>query len=283
MTAILLVAVGVLLVTTAPRVLSALPGLRRSPRAALLLWQTTALAGTVCVIAAGPVAAISIWPLDRRGIDVAAALVALVASALCLSLILVNGHLVGTTLRSARRRHRALLRLVGDDHRDGRLTIVEHHTPTAYCVPGRRRRVVLSTATLSELPEDELDAVLAHERAHLGERHDLLLEYFTVAHRSAPRWLRSDRALSEVRLLIEVLADRAARQRTGDVPLARALVRLAGSRTPEAMLGAADEAHVAARMDLLATRPASAWHAAGVYTLVVLVGLLPAGVLALTM
>ena len=283
MTAILLVAVGVLLVTTAPRVLSALPGLRRSPRAALLLWQTTALVGTLSVIAAGPVAAVSIWPLDRRGLDVAAALVALAASGLCLSMLLVNAHLVGTALRSARRRHDALLRLVGDDRREGRLTIVEHHTPTAYCVPGRRRRVVLSTATLAQLPPEELEAVLAHERAHLGERHDLLLEYFTVAHQTAPRWLRSARALAEVRLLVEVLADRAARHRAGEVPLARALVRLAGSRTPEAMLGAADKRHVAARMHLLATEPASRWHATGVYALVALVALLPVSVLGLTM
>lgn len=283
MTAILLVALGILLATTAPRALSALPGLRRSPRAALLLWQTTALVGTASVVAAGPVAAVSIWPLDRRGLDVAAALVALAASGLCLSLLLVNGHLVGTALRSARRRHRELLRLVGDDQHGSGLTIVEHHTPTAYCVPGRRRRVVLSTATLAQLPPEELEAVLAHERAHLGERHDLLLEYFTVAHRTAPRWLRSDRALSEVRLLVEVLADRAARHRAGEVPLARALMRLAGSRTPEAMLGASDGKHVAARMDLLAADPASRWHATGVYSLVVLVGLLPAGVLALTM
>ncbi|QFQ29251.2 M48 family metalloprotease [Janibacter melonis] len=282
MTAILLVALGVLLVTAAPRVLSAHPGLRRSPRPALMLWQATALAGVICVVAAGPIAAVTLWPLTRHGLDTAAALLALVASALTLSMLLVNGHVVGTTLRAARRRHEDLLDLVGDEL-DRRVTVVEHHTPTAYCVPGRHRRVVLSSATLRELPQDELEAVLAHERAHLAERHDLLLEYFTVTHSTAPRWLRSSRALTEVRLLVEVLADRAARQHVGDVPLARALVRLAGSRTPEAMLGVAEHGLVQARMELLADDPAPQWHAAGVYALVTLVYLLPLAVLVTTL
>ena len=49
------------------------------------------------------------------------------------------------------------------------------------------------------------------------------------------------------------------------------------------MLGAADKRHVAARMHLLATEPASRWHATGVYALVALVALLPVSVLGLTM
>ena len=274
MTALALTVLGLLLIGGAPRVLSGLPALRRSPRPTLMLWQATAFVGTVCVIAAGPVAAVSIWPLDRAGVDVAAAYVALAVSGLSLAMVLVNGHLIGSHLRRARRTHEELLDLVGDEQ-SGRLTVLSHPTPTAYCVPGRRRRVVLSTGVLEQLAEDELAAVLAHERAHLGERHDLLLEYFTVSHRSAPPWLRSRRALREVRLLIEVLADRAAREHAGDVPLARALVRLSGAHTPQAMMGAADTAHVTARMNLLAAPPAPRWQVPCVYAATVLVVALP--------
>lgn len=264
MTALALAALGLLLVGAAPRVLSAIPRLRRSPRPALLLWQSTALCGTASILAAGPVAAASIWPLDHAGLDVAAAYLALAVGGFAIAMLLVNGHLVGTHLRRARRRHQELLDLVGDE-RSEHLTVLSHPTPTAYCVPGHRHRVVLSTGMLSELSEDELAAVLAHERSHLSERHDLLLEYFTVSHRTAPRWLRSERSLQEVRLLIEVLADRAARHHIGDVPLARALVSLSGARTPGAMMGAGDGRYVSARMELLTADPAPRWQAPVVY------------------
>ena len=79
--------------------------------------------------------------------------------------------------------------------------------------PGLRRRVVLTEGTLAALPPDELAAVMAHERAHLRARHDLVLEFFTVLHRAVPARLRAPAALREVHLLIEVLADRAARRR----------------------------------------------------------------------
>ena len=42
---------------------------------------------------------------------------------------------------------------------------------------------------------EELAAVLAHERAHLRHRHDLVLEFFTVLHTAAPPRLRSAAAL----------------------------------------------------------------------------------------
>ncbi|MFC7641249.1 M48 family metalloprotease [Streptosporangium lutulentum] len=47
--------------------------------------------------------------------------------------------------------------------------------PMAYCIPGRRARIVLSAGTLELLGAEELEAVLSHERAHATGRHDLLL------------------------------------------------------------------------------------------------------------
>ena len=63
--------------------------------------------------------------------------------------------------------------------------------------------------------------MLAHERAHLRARHDLILEFFTVVHEAVPAFVRSDAALREVTLLIEVLADRAAVRATSVLATAR--------------------------------------------------------------
>jgi len=109
----------------------------------------------------------------------------------------------------------------------------------AYCVPGVRSRVVVSDEVLQALTAQEVRAVLAHERAHLRARHDLVLEAFTALHASFPRVVSSRAALDTVRLLVEMLADDAARRRAGSLPLARALVALAGGPGPGAATGAA--------------------------------------------
>ncbi|MGZ4459430.1 MAG: M56 family metallopeptidase [Nocardioidaceae bacterium] len=119
------------------------------------------------------------------------------------------------------------------------MRVLDHPTPMAYCLPGHHSRVVVSAGARAVLAPAELAAVLAHERAHLRARHDLVLEAFTVLHEAFPRVVTGEAALREVRLLVEVLADRSARRRTGARPLVRALVALADGRAPDAALGAA--------------------------------------------
>jgi len=108
----------------------------------------------------------------------------------------------------------------------------------AYCVPAvRQSRVVLSDGALRALAPDEVAAVLAHEEAHLRARHDLVLDTFTALHRAFPIAVRSNVPLDEARLLVELLADDAARRRTGAVPLARALVAMAAAPVPRFAMG----------------------------------------------
>ena len=95
-----------------------------------------------------------------------------------------------------------------------------------------RGRVVLSEGALNTLHDNEITAILSHERAHLRARHDLVLEMFTAVHAAFPRFVRSASALDAVRLLIEMLADDAAVRTAGPTPLARALVACAAGRTP---------------------------------------------------
>jgi Zn-dependent protease with chaperone function len=280
--ALALVALAAVLTALAPRVMSRRTHFREAPRAALVAWQAVAFAGALSALAAAPVAVLELAPTEG-GARNAAALVALAASGVVLASLLVNGHVVGTRLRAARRRHRDLLDLVGEEGGDstaGRYRVVPHETPTAYCVPGLRGHVVLTEGTLRSLEADELGAVLAHERAHLTERHDLVLEFFTVLHRAAPQGVRAPEAMREVQLLIEVMADRAARRVTGDTPLARALVELAGGSHPTATLGVGGAATLA-RMELLGRPAAPRWKSAVMYAFAIGVIAAPLGLVAL--
>jgi Zn-dependent protease with chaperone function len=249
-----LVVLAVVLAWPAPRALAAATSLRREPRAALVLWQSTAVAAVLAALLAAPAAIPAIvgpsasiadqWPI----LGIAALLSGLVAGRLLLS-----GDRVGRNLRAARRRHRELVDLIGDDHPADRHTrVLEHTTPTAYCVPGVQRRVVVTQGTVERLAPDELDAVLAHERAHLRARHDLIMEFFTVVHEAVPRFVRSEAALHEVHLLIEVLADRAAVRAAGVLSTARAIVGMAGGPKPAGTMAMREStADARARIELL--------------------------------
>lgn len=85
---------------------------------------------------------------------------------------------------------------------------------------------------------NEVTAIVAHERAHLRARHDLVLEAFTAVHDAFPVIVRSKSALDAVKLLVELLADDAAVRTAGPTPLARALVACAGGPTPVGAMAA---------------------------------------------
>jgi Zn-dependent protease with chaperone function len=268
---------AVLLAWVAPGVMARQRRFRRAPRASLTAWQAVTVGGILAALAAGPAAVPVLLDDDTVTAEPWWLLAALLASALVLGRLLWSGHDVGRRLRRTRAEQRQIVDIVAAHDRGGRVRVVQHPTPTAYCIPGRGSRVVLSQGVLDALPEDELDAVIAHEEAHLRGRHDLLLEFFTVAHGAVPGALRSDSALSEVRLLVEALADRAAARRTGEVATARALVSLAGSRTPDAALGAGTTAPV--RLRLLADGPASRSLSALAYTFAAVTATLPLALL----
>lgn len=299
MTALALVALAVLLIAVAPRVMARQTKFRQAPRPALIAWQAVAFAGVLSALAAAPIAVLELTPAGTAARPTADVL-AIAVSGLVLASLLINGHLVGTRLRAARRRHRTLLDLVGRAEAAadgmGEYRVVPHETPTAYCVPGLHGHVVLTDGTLKSLSADELAAVLAHERAHLAQRHDLVVELFSVLHSAAPPPIRAPQALREVKLLIEVLADRAGRREVGEVPLARALVALAAGSTPMATLGARGDVDrvaaaqtkaatarpanlILARMQLLAQPAAPAWLGALVYLFSAVVLAAPIGLI----
>lgn len=245
------ISAALLLTLLAPRLLPRWTGLRRMPGPALLLWQSVSISGVLCALLAAPAAVLT------TGLGQPLLLgLGLAVSVLMLARLLWSGHRVGTDLRRRRAEHRQLVDLVGDrlDTATARsaatvagpeVAVIARGNPTAYCLPGRGRRIVLTQAALDRLDPPQLRAVLAHEQGHLDARHDLVLELFTVLHEAVPRALRVPAALAEVHLLAEALADRIAERRVDHADLARALVAMADGAPPE----------VTARVRLLAHPP----------------------------
>jgi len=251
MTTLVLAALAIVLAGPVPWALTRWPALRRTPRAAMVLWQSVALAAVLAALGAGLSLVTSQLTGELSAQAYGFSVIPLALTGLVLARLLLSGHRVGTDLRALRRRHRRLVDLLAKD-RAG-VHVLEHEAPTAYCLPGLRSRVVVSSGALDSLTGRELAAVLAHERAHLRARHDLVLEAFTVLQQAFPAVVTSRHALDEVRLLVEVLADRAARRRHGATPLVAAFSALTagGAATPPRSALAVSGTGLRVRLELL--------------------------------
>jgi bla regulator protein blaR1 len=256
---------------------------RRSPAAAILLWQALGLAsglaavGTLIGLAmpasnVGVVRSVlRVGALLRSGevlrltgmfggqgsmptVIVAVRLTCLAAGLVLLALLCWVLVAVSVAAVQAKRRQRALLTLLahGDPKVPGAL-VVDYPSAAAYCLPGLRSQIVVSVGTLELLGRGELAAVLAHERAHLRERHDLVLLPFTALRRAFPRSATCTEAQRCVALLVEMLADDRALRGRPARELVSALVRFGTAGTCPAPAGAlaAGEGEVAARVTRL--------------------------------
>jgi Zn-dependent protease with chaperone function len=255
----------------------------RSPAAAILLWQALGLAsglgavGTLLGLAmpastTGVLrSALRLGTLFRAGtlfrvtegfgavgavpmFVVAARLACLAAGLALFALLCWVLFAVCAAALQARRRQRTLLTLLahGDPKVPGAL-VVDYPTAAAYCLPGLRSRIVVSVGTLELLGRGELAAVLAHERAHLRERHDLVLLPFTALRRAFPRSTTCTEAHHAVALLVEMLADDHTLRTRPARELVSALVRFGTAGTCPAPAGtlAAAQGEVAARVTRL--------------------------------
>ncbi|BAX92759.1 M56 family metallopeptidase [Mycobacterium shigaense] len=262
MTALAFTILAVLLAGPVPALLARASWPLRAPRAAMVLWQAIALAAVLSAFSAGLGIATRVLMPGADGRPTASVLGAAVRLgwprwtvyvAVFAVTVLIGARLGVALLRVAianrRRRahHRMVVDLVDVGHaaaltrpcsRTRDLRVLDVAQPLAYCLPGVRSRVVVSEGTLKALDDDEVAAILTHERAHLRARHDLVLEAFTAVHAAFPRLVRSANALRAVQLLVELLADDAAVRATGRTPLARALVACASGRAPSGALAA---------------------------------------------
>jgi len=259
---------------------------RRSPAAAILLWQALGLATGIAAV--GALLAIGSNGQRAGVIDGLATLAQRIADgrlfdahqSVLMSLVRAASLIAGLALLTvlwcvlfsafatavqARRRQRELLALLayGDPKVPGAL-VVDYPTAAAYCLPGIRSQIVVSVGTLDLLAPAELSAVLAHERAHLRARHDLVLIPFTSLRRAFPRSGVATQAHRAVALLVEMMADDRALLARGMAArgllareLATALLRFGTAGTDHAPVGAlaVAEGELTARVNRLLTPP----------------------------
>jgi Zn-dependent protease with chaperone function len=226
-----------------------------APGLALALWQSIALAGGISMI--GSLLLFGLQPFghdlwsriaDALGtvfsgpLPAGASLLntfALSAAVLLTVHLLLNLALTSVRSRNERHRHRELLGLLSSPLPDLPNTrVIDHPAPAAYCLPGARSVTVLSEGMIELLTPEQLEAVIAHERAHLRQKHHLLLDAFRSWKRALPWFPIATRAQDAVALLVEMLADDQARQTSGDTVLAEAIDLVDSTGSAGAALGA---------------------------------------------
>jgi len=237
-----------------PLVLSRAAWPARAPATALLLWQAIALAGGLSMI--GSLLTFGLVPFGDNLVDSAVALLGSLwsgATASSVDLVYLVGlcgaFLLGTHLvlnliltitltQRQRARHRQLVQLLSSPVPNQPNTrMIEHAVPVAYCLPGTTHSVTVFSAGLVQLLDaTELSAVIEHEKAHLLQRHYIVLMAFDAWRSSLPWFPIATRAQRQVGLLVEMLADDYARKLVDDRTLATAiaLVSVGGSDTDAA-------------------------------------------------
>lgn len=241
MTALLLGVIGVLLAAPVPAALGRMRWPFLAPRAGIVLWQSVALAAILAVVGAG--LATALWLVTGPRLTAWRIVVHFAVLALTALVVVRLAWSVWHVARDTRRRrarHRDLVDLLGSAGGGvPDLRVLAEQTPIAYCLPGlRNSRVVVSSGALAALAPEELQAVLAHERAHVRARHDLVLEAFGALRRAFPRGPHGSMPQRGCEVMVELLADDAARREVGTEPLARALATLSRTGVPTGALGA---------------------------------------------
>jgi Zn-dependent protease with chaperone function len=226
---------------------------QRLPRVAVLAWlgvlagALAAIVGVVVVVSAGRHGLVhrgaewlaNCWHHHHEGANGPALYL--------LNALLLGGTLAATVMAAVRyrrtvthrHRHQEALRFVVRSSGDlDDVCILDHPVPVVYCIPSRRRPIVVSSGALNRLEHTQLQAVLAHERAHLRHRHHLLLTAVDAL-AAALFLLPTFRAARDsLPILLEMTADDIAARRWGRDTVAAALRILTVAPSPVGGLAA---------------------------------------------
>jgi Zn-dependent protease with chaperone function len=258
--AVLLGALSLILVGPASTWLAGASWVSRAPRSGVILWQSIGLSAIASGIGAGLAVAgyryhagfaaglhdlvTSLFgghPLQELGVPNALGLT--LAADLLIVLFACFGSVIAGTVKS-RARHRRLLNLLARHSAEYPGTdLIEDSRPVAYCLPGRRPRIVVSKGALELLSSLQAQAVIEHERGHAHEHHGLVMLPMGGV-RKLFAWVPYARlAPVEIGSLLEMSADDYSARRNDPINLATALVRMATSEhVPNCAFGAAANA-----------------------------------------
>ena len=258
-----------LLAWPAPLLLQRAQWPSRAPGAALVLWQAIGISGGLALVTApltwglqpfgqGIIsAAMELWTIfEAHGLDAVLTdtrwhpfgLAAITLGFLLFGhLALVLVHTAYRTFRQ-RRKHREFVEILAaslkeEEHglqkpstRMGHTRVLPVEDPLAYCLPAINQPLtVVSQGLLEELTPNQLAAVLAHESAHLIQRHDVLRLAFQAWHKAAPWFPATGVAVTEVTELTEIMADEYALTRHDRDDLLTALAHTVHPDTVEAV------------------------------------------------
>lgn len=244
---------------------------RRSPALAIAVWQALVVSIVMAVVLAGLALAFPSIPASASVADFIEACTSalrqqyqtpagrvlggaggIVATAITMRAVicLVAAFMV---VRRSRAAQYLNLAVTSRPHPRWGVSIVEHEAAAAYCIPGRPATIVFTSAAMAQLDEREVEAVIAHERAHLRARHDVVLAMFAALRRAFPGVAAMSIALDEVAQLVEMQADDVALRCTNRFTLAKALVGLSEAPIPAGAVAASGSA--LARLHRLAEPP----------------------------
>lgn len=271
-----------------------------APRLGIAAWSLAALSVVASVVAAAGLAAFEVWhawgdaawlvsactatigatatgsygPVAQAGVAVLAVLSAFAVALLALR--------VTRSLLRARRhshQHSATARAVGGrgEALGSGAVVLDVPECAAYCVAGRPATIVVTRGALAVLDGRQLDAVLAHERAHLAGRHHLLVAVSRALAAAMPRIRLFPAAATEIARLVEMRADDAAARLHGGRTVAGALLALsADPALPVPALGAT-AVGVVERVERLLVAPGRARLAASQLSLLLAATILSLG------
>jgi Zn-dependent protease with chaperone function len=135
--------------------------------------------------------------------------------------------------------------------------VVDAPERAAFCVAGRPDTIVVTSAALDSLTDRHLQAVLAHERAHLAGRHHHILAFARALGVAIPGVPLFSTGAREIARLLEMAADDAAARSHGSLTLLDALLALSvGALAPHGAVGATGT-DVLARAERLAAPSAA--------------------------
>ena len=220
-----LIALALVVVVVAPRVLTRSAWTIDHPRTALVSWSVAVLLGVVGFVVGVALVVAADRPLDpfrltespTHGLNLGVALLGVAAFVVAVRVRPGAEHeAVRQAMRSGSAPHRQI---------DGTtVALVEADHALACAVPGRSGGVLVSTGLADLLRTDELEAVVAHERAHLTQRHAVAVAVAESIERAVP-WVPGARAMARsTRVLVEFAADDAAARRVGRDALRRAVL-----------------------------------------------------------
>jgi hypothetical protein len=218
----------------------------REPRLTLALWHAAAgsvvaavlLAAAACVSSPGLVeACVAALVGDTGAAGVLTVVIGLLMPAALLARLTVVAVQLTRNRHTERRHHLQLLGLLGRPDTSGEFTVIPDRRPSAYCIPGTGK-VVLSRGAIDQLAETEIQAILAHERAHLAGRHHLIVAWSAILSRAFPAVPIFQALHPATAGLVELVADDHATRRATRHGLAGAIAVFAGAASPETGLAA---------------------------------------------